>query len=87
MKYHNIINNNRIYDDSVSKRRKMPASVANEIAKKAAAEEYRKGSFGAPCERCNIKYSQSYLVYVYLGSFKEGYVCKDCAKRYHLQKA
>ena len=83
MKYHN----NRIYDDSVSKRRKMPASVANEIAKKAATEEYRKGSFGAACEKCKAKYSQNYLVYCYIANFREGYVCRECAKKYHLQKA
>ncbi len=73
--------------EAKKRRGRLPASVAEMLSKKAGEEAYKAGGFGCACEKCGGKYGQSYLVYVYLGSFKEGYVCRECYKQYHLQKA
>lgn len=85
VKEYNLTRGGLYYEDKSAK--KMPVELAKKMQREEAAADYAKGGFGCKCEKCGAKYGQSYLTYVYLGSFKEGYVCKDCYRKYNLQKA
>lgn len=77
-----------IYSEEYGQKNKLPANIAMKIARENSQEDYKEGGFGCACEKCNKKYGQSFLVFVYLGFPKgEGYVCKDCYKMFHYQKA
>lgn len=86
IKEYNLTRGNLYYEDK-KPRRKLPRELADKLMKESAMADYAKGGFGCRCEKCGVKYGQSFLVYCYLGSFREGYVCRECWKKYNLQKA
>jgi ribosomal protein S14 len=66
------------------KKRKIGGDYWRNQALQEASEE---GARRQRCEKCGEYFPHSYMRYVYLGSFKSGYVCQDCKKCNHLQSA